>query len=71
MTDRETLIQMLQRAKIVARLKEEQSPEQQRYMTERAIDVHADDNNGMGYMGFVTAFSFNEDGSLSSVAAWE
>lgn len=59
-TDRETLRAMLDRAGVI--------------YTEDGLDLTVEAKAGPaneGYMGFVAVFTFDGDGSLKSVGAWE
>jgi hypothetical protein len=66
MTDRETLIAMFQRQGIEYSVKEDDHPRKEGIATAPSPLVVEG-----GYLGFYTWFSFNVDGTLASVEAFE
>jgi hypothetical protein len=66
MDDRETLIEMLDRAGVAW----EESEDQDGAASAIAVSAKTGDVN-LGYSGFFTHFGFNEDGSLKHMGAWE
>jgi len=62
MTDRETLEAMLTRALVDFEIND----------THIVVSAHIDDSEtNPGYLGFFTEFTFDAEGNLKSVGAWE
>jgi hypothetical protein len=59
MNDKEMLCAMFDRAGV------------KYFLNDGSVEVYSGTGPNQGYTCFYTSFGFNEDGSLSSVGAWE